>query len=234
MTGKIFVAVKEKPQLQSLSPPCTDDQKGYLDLSSKDVYKELRLRGYEYDVKFQGIISSDNRATIGKLKWTDDWISFIVAMMQFGSLGKKSRDLRVPVILGQAIIDPVTHKRFVENIEAKDGLAVYAYPKIGLLESGGIALRGIKATLVPRKQQIQAPPKHEIYKFVPYLNSQLLDEDREISELQALTVLLQIVRENLANLKIRTVELTGTFDTVMAPMVLDVSHSLPLFYVSFG
>lgn len=33
----------------------------YLKMDSKDVYKELWLRGYEYGPTFQGILNSDNK-----------------------------------------------------------------------------------------------------------------------------------------------------------------------------
>ena len=32
-------------------------------LTSKDVYKELKLKGYDYEGAFMGIISADNRGT---------------------------------------------------------------------------------------------------------------------------------------------------------------------------
>lgn len=35
------------------------DQKEEFQLTSKDVYKELRLRGYEYDGKFRGILNTN-------------------------------------------------------------------------------------------------------------------------------------------------------------------------------
>lgn len=42
------------------------------------------------------------------------------------------------------------------------------YRDIDVIKSGGIELRGMKASLAPRRQQSQAPPKLEKYTFVPY------------------------------------------------------------------
>lgn len=45
---------------------------------------------------------------------------------------------------------------------------VYMYRDIDVIKSGGIELRGMKASLAPRRQQSQASPKLEKYTFVPY------------------------------------------------------------------
>lgn len=45
---------------------------------------------------------------------------------------------------------------------------VYMYRDIDVIKSGGVELRGMKASLAPRRQQSQAAPKLEKYKFVPY------------------------------------------------------------------
>jgi len=42
------------------------------------------------------------------------------------------------------------------------------YRDIDVIKSGGIELRGMKASLAPRRQQSQAAPKLEKYTFVPY------------------------------------------------------------------
>lgn len=41
------------------------------------------------------------------------------------------------------------------------------YRDIDIIKSGGVELRGMKASLAPRRQQTQAPPKLEQYTFVP-------------------------------------------------------------------
>lgn len=42
------------------------------------------------------------------------------------------------------------------------------YRDIDVIKSGGIELRGMKASLAPRRQQSQAAPKLEKYTFVPF------------------------------------------------------------------
>jgi fatty acid synthase len=42
------------------------------------------------------------------------------------------------------------------------------YRNINILKAGGVELRGMKASLAPRRQQMQAAPKLEQYAFIPY------------------------------------------------------------------
>lgn len=44
-----------------LLPPIQSPQENYLPLSTADVYKDLRLRGYDYNGVFRGVKQADNR-----------------------------------------------------------------------------------------------------------------------------------------------------------------------------
>ncbi|KAJ8688225.1 hypothetical protein QAD02_024020, partial [Eretmocerus hayati] len=229
VSGKIRVPENIEKEQLSLTPPPALNETELLELKTEDVYKDLRLRGYDYSGLFQGVKSSDNRGSAGKLSWVNEWISYVDTMLQFSILGKDTRDLYLPTRLQQAIIDPVAHKQIVEKLGENEGVPVYSYPQIGVIKSGAIELRGMKASLAPRRQQTQSPPKHERYVFVPYENPQVLVEDPEKAKLHALSVLLQIARENMGGLKIKAIEVTGDRSTeaLMAPTVLDVLHSEP-------
>jgi len=48
------------------------------------------------------------------------------------------------------------------------------YRDIDVIKSGGIELRGMKASLAPRRQQSQAAPKLEKYTFVPYIADKVI------------------------------------------------------------
>lgn len=48
------------------------------------------------------------------------------------------------------------------------------YRDIDVIKSGGIELRGMKASLAPRRQQSQASPKLEKYSFVPYATDKVI------------------------------------------------------------
>lgn len=45
-------------------------------LKSKDIYKELRIRGYDYSGMFQGVVEAMSDGSYGKVKWSGNWITF--------------------------------------------------------------------------------------------------------------------------------------------------------------
>ena len=233
VTGKIRVPEDIEKEQLNLPVPVVRNEDDLLELKTGDIYKDLRLRGYDYSGIFQGIKSSDNRGVCGKLAWSNDWISFVDTMLQFAILGKNTRDLFLPTRLQYAAINPAHHMQVVEKLQEDEGIPVYSYTNVGIVKSGGVELRGMKSSLAPRRQQTQADPKHEKYTFVPYENSQSLVEDPEKAKLHALTVLLQIVRENLGGIKIKAVEATAERnpEALLTPVALDILLSEPMLSV---
>merc|ERR1719318_1057161 len=80
-------------------------------LTSGDVYKELRLRGYDYGPTFQGIASTSNSGEEGQLKWVDNWVSFLDAMLQIQVLSLPGRSLRLPTRIKKITIDPAMQRQ---------------------------------------------------------------------------------------------------------------------------
>ena len=90
-------------------------------------------------------------------------------------------------------------------------------------------------TTASQRQQIQTRPKYERYVFIPYENPRSLDlKDPINGKVHALTVLLQIVRENTTTLKIKAMEVAGNraASSLLAPLVLDIIYDETLFDVS--
>lgn len=65
---------------------------GQMLLSEEDVYKELRLRGYQYGGVFRGIRSSDRRGHNGQLAWLGNWVSFMDTMLQYTIIQQVTTD----------------------------------------------------------------------------------------------------------------------------------------------
>ncbi|XP_012261752.1 fatty acid synthase [Athalia rosae] len=233
VSGRISLPENVEKQQLNLPVPVSKCNAELLELNTSDVYKDLRLRGYDYDGIFRGIKSSDNKGVAGQLFWDNNWVSYIDTMLQFSILGKDTRDLYLPTRLQRAVINPIMHKELTAALKEKEGLPVYSYPNLDVIKSGGIELRGMKASLAPRKQQTQALPKHERYTFVPYENTQSVVEDADKSKQYALTVLLQVARENLGGIKIKVVEVAGdrSAEALLVPSVLEVLTSEPMLTV---
>ncbi|XP_011311362.1 fatty acid synthase [Fopius arisanus] len=229
VTGIIRLPENIEREQLNLSPPPGKDETNLLKLTSKDIYKDLRLRGYDYTGIFQGLKSSDNHGIKGELTWVNNWVSFMDTMLQFTILGKDTTQLCLPTRLQYAAINPQAHLEMADKLGENENFDVYSYPEIGVIKSGGIELRGMKASIAPRRQQSQASPKLERYTFVPYDNTQVLVEDPTKSRLHALTVLLQIANENLGILKIKATEVTGerSVESLLAPTIIDILQSEP-------
>lgn len=143
-------------------------------LAQGDVYKMLRLCGYDYGPHFQGILEANleggvrgvprhwQRAspglcllrpegagptqveaapdtwpgrlraarlradrlcaagTTGRLRWTDNWVTFLDTMLQMSILGSAQRSLRLPTRISTVHIDPVAHRQRVRTLPGGD------------------------------------------------------------------------------------------------------------------
>jgi len=112
-----FVRVPEtlEKEFLPLSPLQIPESPKFKPLDTPDVYKELRLRGYDYYGLFRGIKTVDNEGAWGKLAWDDNWVSFLDTMLQFTILSQPNRGLYLPTRLQQASIDPKAFTDFITN-----------------------------------------------------------------------------------------------------------------------
>ncbi|XP_055839922.1 fatty acid synthase isoform X2 [Episyrphus balteatus] len=227
VSGKISIV--ENVTNEELPPQNQDVENPVMDLKINDVYKELRLRGYDYGGEFRGIVASDIKATAGYLNWTENWVSFMDTMLQFSILKKDLRDLYLPTRIDKVIINPIKHFNMIKEIPDKT-LQVRSYEYLNVIKSGGVEMRGLKASMAPRRSGSQAQPKLERYTFVPNENANDLHENPKNARLLALTESLHIVLENSAGaIKIKVVELDNnrSVDQLLAPSVLRIIESEP-------
>ncbi|CAG9793616.1 unnamed protein product [Diatraea saccharalis] len=194
-----------------------------LSLDEEDIYKGLRLRGYEYSGVFRGIRSADDLGERGHLTWADNWISFMDTMLQFGILPLNS--LYIPTRINRVTINPLRHKKAL--IEG-DSLSVRMQHDINIVTSGGVELRGLKMSLARRRRNVQAAPKLERYQFCQYDSVHLTNNETPSKE-DALTVCLQIALQNYNTMKLRIVEaaLGDSVETLLTPLILKTLETEP-------
>ncbi|CAH2039961.1 unnamed protein product, partial [Iphiclides podalirius] len=228
VTGHVRLA--DEPTAERLPLPAAEpaaDESGALPLLTDDVYKELRLRGYNYGGLFRGIRTSDARGTAGTLAWDDNWISFMDTMLQFGIIGVDTRELYLPTRLRRALIDPAAQRAAVAA--AGGALPVRMLRDIDVVVAGGVEFRGVKTSLAPRRANPQPPPKLEKYVFVPYDKSSVESEDTARSKREALTVCLQLVLENAGALRLKATEaaLERPAEALLLPLALQLLDAEP-------
>jgi len=104
------------------------------------------------------------------------------------------------------------------------------YRDVNVVQSGGVEIRGLKASLAPRRQQSQAAPKLERYVFVPLNGDKAASGEGEKVRTAVLTGLLQLVLENSGGaLKMKVVEVEGDRgqDALLAPHVISILEAEP-------
>ncbi|KAG5876512.1 hypothetical protein JTB14_023116 [Gonioctena quinquepunctata] len=218
-----------KPLEEYLNPLPTPEVKCLM--STSDVYKELRLRGYNYSGEFNAIREIDVDATCAKIIWTTNWITFMDNMFQMKVLQEDTRLLYVPTTISKLTIANQYHQEEVGKFAGLDTeekgmkaiLPVYYYADFDIIRGGGIEVQGLSATSIARKKKLGIPVL-EKYEFIP--------NHTKLSTAQSVRVNAQIILENTLLTKIKSVEViddhvTGS-EEIISPILLDVLGDQPL------
>lgn len=173
-TGK--ASVPEEPVLkmshildETLAEPSKPE---VITLSGKDIYKEFRVRGYDYGTTFQGLKEATDDGRKGTVSWTGNWISFADNLLQLGIIGRSTRALFLPVRFQSVRCDPMLlMSKVAENAE----FPVAHDPRINVIVTHGLEFRGLKTNIAPRRQAVQSPII-ERYAFIPNDESSVLSK----------------------------------------------------------
>ncbi|CAH2981095.1 unnamed protein product [Chilo suppressalis] len=227
VTGTVRLAEGgDKEFLKLEAPEKFQSEEGSVSLVQEDVYKELRLRGYDYNGMFRGIRSSDSSGQSGRVTWADNWVSFIDTMLQVSIIHKKTRELYLPTRLDRAVIDPAKH---AAALAGADSLPIRLHPNICVIASGGVELRGLKVSIAPRRVNAQPPPKLEKYTFRPYDDATVATDDATRSKRDAMIACLQLVLENCGSLRLKSTEaaLQRPAEALLTPLALQLFDAEP-------
>jgi fatty acid synthase len=103
---------------------------------------------------------------------------------------------------------------------------VHAYKEVGIIQSGGIELRGVKASAIARRRPLGVPVL-EKYVFVPNVEPPSLDLHT------ALRVCIHIILENQLSNHVKAVELPHHERIPLSPTLAVILGDLPLIQASF-
>ena len=163
-TGRVFVP--EEPVLKLghiVDEHKVPNPEHTLVLTPKDIYKELRVRGYDYGPTFQGLKEATEDGRKGTIKWSGSWISFADAMLQLAIIGKKTRGLFLPVRFQAVRCDP---RILLKAVEETPDMPIVFDHRINVVVTKGLEIRGLKANIAARRVGAQTPSL-EKYVFVP-------------------------------------------------------------------
>ncbi|XP_050353260.1 fatty acid synthase-like [Nymphalis io] len=198
-------------------------------LLTKDFYKELRLRGYQYSGLFRGIIGCNVDGTRGRLAWVNNWVTFMDCMLQMKMIAKDTRGLFVPTRIEKLSIDVNMHYDAVSKMNldsTKQSFEIRVYPDIDVIRAGGVEIRGLHATPISRRIPIGVPVLEKNV-FIPNIGKSKM----KIEEILRSNV--QLVLENIQTYKVKSIEIvddeykTNGFEPILGK-VADVLSDLPL------
>uniref|UniRef100_A0A1A8NNF5 Fatty acid synthase n=2 Tax=Nothobranchius TaxID=28779 RepID=A0A1A8NNF5_9TELE len=184
VSGKM--SILEDTALHSLhdnkSRQAAQNRDSELKLDAHDVYKELRLRGYDYGKAFQGILESNRAGDSGKLEWTGNWVTFLDTMLQMIVVGLPGRNLRLPTRIRSVCIDPVLQlDKVFKDTNGHQAVCVHVNRCLDDIIAGGVQMCGLHATVAPRRQQQQRAPTLEEFVFVPHVATDCLSSKAKVS-----------------------------------------------------
>lgn len=96
-------------------------------MTTKDIYKELRLRGYQYSGIFRSLKSASISGVKGHIAWIGNWVTYLDNMLQIMILGMDTRDLYIPTKIQKIVIDTKLHQREIRKLDLEDRRKLFLY-----------------------------------------------------------------------------------------------------------
>jgi fatty acid synthase, animal type len=203
-------------------------------MGNKDFYKELRLRGYNYNGLFRSVVTARADGLKAEIQWSKNWIAFLDCMLQIQIIGRDTRSLILPVSLRKLVIKPKEHLEFISTLEARieeseDKIVpCIASEELHVVRCGGIEMRGMTASRVVRRRP-PGVPVLESYTFVPHLPTP------KITPINFARFCVQLMTENNPLVKYTVVEVDGEFEKLyLSDQFAQALGDLPLITGEFN
>ncbi|GAB6031067.1 hypothetical protein CHUAL_007878 [Chamberlinius hualienensis] len=213
-TGRIYELENSRDKSQKINLSNNSHHK--LKMTSKDIYKEFRLKGYQFGPAFQTVSEMNVEGNSGKIKWSNNWVTFIDGIIQTGIIAKSSGSLYLPSRIDYIEINTKLHPTFECSASKYLEIPVTLCPIVNAIQSGGITINGFTLTAFNTRPIQQASPVLEHYSFVA--NHEIRNED--LNNVDVLKSCLDIIRENSTSNKFQIIEINATegnlFESVLS------------------
>ncbi|XP_053205827.1 fatty acid synthase-like [Panonychus citri] len=208
ITGKYRLV--DKPTVNLLSVDFKNIKEKEIILQKKDIYKELRIRGYDYSGSFQGVEEASSNGRWGMVKDTGHWISFSDACLQVSLLASKSRKLIVPVYIDYVyMFPPETLSAFSDETvrsvsDSTIKLSVYFNQETRTGFTSGFILKGLEGEEIRRKINTV---NHQIrnHNLIPFNSYHKLSNEKAMRQ-QEYSFQCSKLIENIERLKSRKLD----------------------------
>ncbi|XP_068623911.1 fatty acid synthase-like [Battus philenor] len=203
VTGRIRAEDNPGEEFVELPPPLEDG--GFLRMSAKDFYKELKLRGYQYSGQFRGVVECNVEATRSRVSWNDNWVAFLDNVMQIALLAADTRNLQLPTFIDRLVFDVDLHYAEIAKLNAEEArekfIDVCYNHDLDIIRCGGVEVCGVQKAQILKKPSTVGPPAVQRYKFIPNFPENAMQLQDVINQH------VQLVLENVKSLRIRCVEM---------------------------
>ncbi|MBI3562017.1 MAG: acyltransferase domain-containing protein [Gammaproteobacteria bacterium] len=126
-------------------------------LTTQDVYKEFRLRGYHYGTAFQGIRYASLEGDHAQVAWGGNWVTYLDSILQTSLIGL-GRGTRIPTALQRLTIDP--------TVALSPLCAVYINTRLNRIYAPGVVVEDCKTSEL--SSPLPQPPPLREFSFIPY------------------------------------------------------------------
>ena len=117
--GKIRSPEEYSLCVQNVVTDIPKDEYFEVEIETDDIYKDLRIMGYDYGLKFRGLrrMKTNNFETLcGEVEWDGNWVTFMDSLLQTMATAMPFRKLMVPVMIKQLRCDPkVLYEAIAQN-----------------------------------------------------------------------------------------------------------------------
>ncbi|XP_045539247.1 fatty acid synthase-like [Papilio machaon] len=229
VTGRIYAKKNVGQEYRVLPAPPEVTGPEVRHMLTKDFYKELRLRGYQYSGLFRGVIGCNVEGTRGRLAWVNNWVTFMDCMLQLKIVGQDTRGLFVPTRIEKLCIDAAMHYSAISNMNPdsnRQSFEIRVYPDVDVIRAGGVEIRGLHATPISKKIPLGVPVLEKNEFVANFGQNKMKMED-------ILRANIQIILENIQTYKVKSIEVvdeeykTNELSPVIET-VADVLGDLPL------
>ncbi|KAL1462250.1 hypothetical protein WDU94_014101, partial [Cyamophila willieti] len=203
--GKVALLSKDETPpklLQEISPSFEKT----LTLHREEIYKELNLRGYNYEGIYQGLIESNAEGISGKVEWSNDWTAYIDTILQFRLLSLPHRDLRLPTSIQRVRIQPkLRHDQISSTVEDGKHHSIQYFSNIDTLMTSRVQIQGMTVTATSKRNAQLGDPTYETFEFHKFFPEP--DETRHLRSRNVLEILLELALENISSDHLRVLDL---------------------------
>jgi len=150
-------------------------------LKMEDIYKEMRVRGYDHHSSFQCLLEAQSDGRRSKVEYNaGGWVPFADSLLQTMMVAMPVRELFLPTYIEKLRCESTTLKHrldFLRKNEQPCHFDVYFDPMSNICATTGIMIKGLQVSSAARRSNSQMVQVQK-YVHTPYLDMLKLNDQQ--------------------------------------------------------